>query len=250
MRHDWSDEELVDTWTLVGDDLRQLRNKTGATRLGFALMLKFYELEGRFPTDTAEIPQSAVTYLAAVAEVDPALFSRYSLTSRSADNHRAQIRKLFGTREATEADEQRWAAWLAAEVCPVETKIEALAAALRERCLTEKIEAPTAGQVERVVASAGHRYEEKFAAETVRRLGPGACSRLEELCRVEGRLADLKADPGPLGLDTLLAEIAKLAMVRSLGVGSWPARRTCGMRCWRRCAGPDSRRSPTRWSSC
>ena len=31
-------------------------------------------------------------------------------------------------------------------------------------------------------------------------------------------LADLKSDPGPLGLDTLLAEIGKLSTVRALGL--------------------------------
>ncbi|XVQ16326.1 hypothetical protein ACQP1W_31340 [Spirillospora sp. CA-255316] len=31
-------------------------------------------------------------------------------------------------------------------------------------------------------------------------------------------LAELKSDPGPLGLDTLLTEIGKLTTVRSLGL--------------------------------
>ena len=31
-------------------------------------------------------------------------------------------------------------------------------------------------------------------------------------------LADLKSDPGPLGLDTLMAEISKLSTVRALGL--------------------------------
>jgi len=200
LRQEWSEEELIDSWTLVGDDLRKLRNKVGATRLGFALMLKFYEIEGRFPTALGEFPHSAVEYVARLAKVAPEFLAQYSLTSRAADYHRAQIRKLFGTREVTEADEERWAEWLAAEVCPVETRAPHLAAALRERCLTERVEAPTAGQIDRVVGSAGRRFEEKFTAETVRRLGSGACGRLEELCSAEGRLAELKSDPGPLGL--------------------------------------------------
>src|SRR5690349_5851745 len=32
---------------------------------------------------------------------------------------------------------------------------------------------------------------------------PGACARLEELLGQDGQLAALKANPGPLGLDTL-----------------------------------------------
>ena len=41
-------------------------------------------------------------------------------------------------------------------------------------------------------------------------------------------LADLKSDPGPLGLDTLLAEIGKLSMVRALGLDGGGVRRRLG----------------------
>ena len=37
-------------------DLAQVGNKTGATRLGFALLLKFFQREGRFPFFKNEIP--------------------------------------------------------------------------------------------------------------------------------------------------------------------------------------------------
>lgn len=36
------EDELIEHWTLVGDELRQVAGKRGATRLGFALLLKFY----------------------------------------------------------------------------------------------------------------------------------------------------------------------------------------------------------------
>lgn len=42
-------EELIGSWTLLQDDRELLANKTGATRLGFAPLLKFFELEARFP---------------------------------------------------------------------------------------------------------------------------------------------------------------------------------------------------------
>jgi len=34
-------DDVVDHFTLVGDELDLLRNKSGATRLGFAVLLKF-----------------------------------------------------------------------------------------------------------------------------------------------------------------------------------------------------------------
>lgn len=37
-------------------DQELVANKSGATRLGFALLLKFFELEARFPRDVSELP--------------------------------------------------------------------------------------------------------------------------------------------------------------------------------------------------
>ncbi len=42
-------EDLIECWTLDEADLGLIANKSGATRLGFALALKFFEQEARFP---------------------------------------------------------------------------------------------------------------------------------------------------------------------------------------------------------
>lgn len=65
--------------------------------------------------------------------------------------------------------------------------------------------------MERVVNSGCRRFEEAFAEQVMARLGPIVCARLEELLGRPHVLAELKSDPGPLGLDTLLVEIGKLA---------------------------------------
>ncbi|MGY0071022.1 hypothetical protein ACWZEH_30460 [Streptomyces sp. QTS137] len=44
MRQDWEPEDLIEVWTLLKDDMRRVRNKSGATRLGFALLPKFFEV--------------------------------------------------------------------------------------------------------------------------------------------------------------------------------------------------------------
>ncbi|MGP3947941.1 Tn3 family transposase [Streptomyces sp. 7N604] len=46
-------------WTLVDGDWDLVANKSGATRLGFSLLLKFFELEGRFPDVLEEVPPAA-----------------------------------------------------------------------------------------------------------------------------------------------------------------------------------------------
>lgn len=275
-------EELIVAWTLVEDDWRLLSSKAGATRLGFALMLKYFELEGEFPRYGEQLPPPTVEFVAELVKVEATEFAKYAFDNRTAKRHRTQIREALGFRPATEDDGARWVEWLATEQCPVEQNRDRLEVALRQRCRSESAEPPSEGQIDRVIGSALRQHETAFAALIVDRLGPAPCAAMQALLESEGRLAEVKADPGPLGLDTLLGEIAKLRTVRGLGlcVGwgyrprcspgcqigssrrggrgrhecsprtspSAPSR--CGTRCSRRCAGCARPRSPTRWSGC
>jgi hypothetical protein len=40
VRREWEPEELIAAWTLLDGDWEVVANKTGATRLGFGLMLR------------------------------------------------------------------------------------------------------------------------------------------------------------------------------------------------------------------
>jgi hypothetical protein len=42
MKHEWTDLEFAD-WTLLPSEAALLANKTGPTRLGFAVLLKFFQ---------------------------------------------------------------------------------------------------------------------------------------------------------------------------------------------------------------
>ena len=79
MQREWSPEQLIDCWTLLEEDRTLLRNKSGASRLGFAVLLKFFDLEARFPRHVGEVPTAAVEYVAGQVKVDSALFGKYGL---------------------------------------------------------------------------------------------------------------------------------------------------------------------------
>ena len=193
-------------------------------------------------------------------KVDPALFAR--LVDGPVDQyHRSQIRMAYGTRPPAEDDERRWAQWLAEESAR-RSKRDRLAAALRRRCRSEKVEPPSRARSSEWSprAAAGSmmpspRRPPAARGRGVRPTGGPAVAA--------GVLAGLKSDPGPLGLDTLLAEIGKLSTVRALEldgavfggasdriVAAWRARAAActprtfadcpepagGTRCWRRCA--------------
>ncbi len=92
-----------------------MANKSGATRLGFALMLKFFELEGRFPR-REDVPKAAVDYVAGQVKVDAAQFAEYRWSGSTIEYHRAQIRRFHGFREPTVADEDKLTFWLADKI--------------------------------------------------------------------------------------------------------------------------------------
>lgn len=122
MKRNWSSEELVEHWTLLPAELELFANKTGPTRLGFAILLKFFALEARFPYAKNDVPPDVIRYLAkqVAVPVEIEQYLQYDWRGRSIKYHRAQIREFFGFREATVADGQALTEWLTAEQVPYE----------------------------------------------------------------------------------------------------------------------------------
>ena len=228
MRQEWEPEDLIEVWTLLEEDQERLRNKSGANRLGFALLLKFSEVEARFPEDAGEIPVPAVSYVAQQVKVPAEEWAAYDWSGRAIKQHLMEIRGAFGFRECTEEDQAQLAEWLAVELCGVELNRDRLAEAVVARCRNDRLEPPTPGRIARLVGSAVSTFEERFCAATVGRLSAATRSRLDDLIAEDAGtdaesaggggtfFTELKADPGALGLDSLLAEVNKLQRVRAL----------------------------------
>ena len=64
MKQHWDDLALAEHWSLSDDELPLLDNRTESNRLGFAVLLKFFQLEGCFPRSRREVPADSVQYLA------------------------------------------------------------------------------------------------------------------------------------------------------------------------------------------
>jgi hypothetical protein len=45
MKRQWTEDDLVEHWTLHPDDLALLINQGAATRLGYALLLKYFQYD-------------------------------------------------------------------------------------------------------------------------------------------------------------------------------------------------------------
>ena len=242
MKRNWTEEELVERWTLFPDELALVGAKTGHTRLGYAVMLRFFAGEGRFPRDKHEVPADVLRFVGEQVGAPNAGLEgwlRYDWGGRAIKYHRAQIREFFGFREATVEDGEDVASWLLEEVLPREQDTEKLRVAFYERCRALKIEPPTPGRVDRLVASASRCFEEQFCDSVFGRLPEDALLKIDALLATvpTGRHADeaefadselvtarrstlawVKADPGQASLEAVLDEVKKLGRVREVAL--------------------------------
>jgi len=233
MKRNWDVEELIEHFTLLPNEMKLVGNKTGETRIGFAVLLKVFQYQARFPSGKNEIPKTVVNYIAKQIGTDPELFSQYDWNGRAIKYHRAQIREFCGFRESTTDDVQRIMEWVHEHLVPQNIDLEWL----KEKTYTEfrrrRLEPPTTGRFERLLRSAIHTYEVSFFDQIYRRLSDISIARMnalihlwsseipEEDTQTKDReqsltFRELIADPGRVGLDSLFREITKLRTIRHL----------------------------------
>ncbi len=92
MRREWNADELAEHWSLRPEEKELLGSKHGPSRLGFAVLLKFFQQEGRFPRQRQEIPPAIVKYLARQAGVAQAAWNDFAWQGRTIEYHRADTR--------------------------------------------------------------------------------------------------------------------------------------------------------------
>ena len=154
VKHAWEVDELAEHFTLHPTDRELIANKTDETRLGFAILLKYFQYEGTFPKQAADVPHALVTFLAQQVDVPADAFAAYPWRGRTVEYHRNQIRAALGFRPSTEQDLKELNIWLVQQLATEqhytdEGKAIALAR-LRALC----IEPPTPKQLRRTLTSA------------------------------------------------------------------------------------------------
>ncbi|WP_342414481.1 DUF4158 domain-containing protein [Paenibacillus sp. FSL R10-2782] len=112
MKRNWELDELIEHFTILPNEMKLIENKTGETRIGFAVLLKFFQNEARFPTHKYEVPKAVISYIAKQIFSEPELYAKYDWTGRSITYHRTQIREFFGFREDTIEDAEEMTEWL------------------------------------------------------------------------------------------------------------------------------------------
>lgn len=227
--------EAPKAWTVTPADELLIAAKSRANRLSFALLLLFFRAHGRFPRTQDEIEPAIVADVA--RQLDIGLTSAQTLagSGRTVERHRADIRTLCGFREASVADGETLTEWLRDHAVAETRDTALLASALEQRCRDLAIEPPAPERIVRIVRAALHAYDERFCDDIHRRLPAATRTRLDALLRPAAGeqpgaandapddpgpavLMHLQADPGGPSVNSLQTELAKLVLVRQLGL--------------------------------
>jgi len=170
MKQQWDVEEIIEHFTLLPPEVNFLGRNEPNNHLGKALLLKFFQYEGRFPENKAEIPSAISEYVAQQLSLSPDAIHDYKWDGRSIKEHRRQIRARLGFHPATVDDQKALRNWLMEEVLPHEHRPVYLEQLAYQRLRQLQIEPPTRGRLERLIRSAVHQYEQAFFTDTAARL--------------------------------------------------------------------------------
>ncbi|MCP4874545.1 MAG: Tn3 family transposase, partial [Gammaproteobacteria bacterium] len=234
MKRNWSDEELTEQWFLSVEELALLPNRVEHNRFGFAIQLKFFEIEGRFPRSPREIPAAALRCLANQLGLSINIFQKYDWRGRARKDHRAAIREYLGFRPFTATDGAKLDDWLWQEVVSFDQNEHRLTEAVLDWCRDHRIEPPSPKRIERQIRSLRYRHEAEFFAAIADKLPGETRARLDALLQPSERaetaagggdeesagvatpFSQLKTDPGPVGLNSVLKELIKLEQLTVL----------------------------------
>jgi hypothetical protein len=181
MNHNWNTEDIIEHFTLLPPEISFLGSNDPHNHLGKALLLKFFQKEGRFPEDATEFPSEIVAYVAQQLDLPPEVIHNYDWDGRRLREHRRDIRELLGFHPATLADQDGLRTWLMNEVLPHEHRPTYLEQLVYQRLRRSQLEPPSKKQIDRLIKSALHRHEQAFFAQTAARLPEKVRARLRQL---------------------------------------------------------------------
>jgi TnpA family transposase len=228
---------MEDPWALAPAERELVMTKNRASRLGFAILLTFFRERGRFPRDEADVEEQGIAALSKQLNMLTPIDGEVFLSGRTAERLRAEIRVRFGFREATIADADMLTVWLRDHVAgEVGGEIESMIERLETHCRELTVEPPTADRVDRIVRTALRAHEDRFHTDIYERLSPQTRERLSALLNPDKEgsgdndtqddaasgapaiLLKLRGSPGRPSLASMQYELAKLNLIRGIGL--------------------------------
>jgi TnpA family transposase len=226
MKQEWTPQEIVDHWMLTDMEMILInKHHADSNKLGFALLLKYFQREGKFPQRKKDIPRVIVEHIAHQLHLEITLFDNYKWEQGTIDRHRSQIRIFLGIRIGTVADANAVLTWLETQSQLLEEhNFDRLKEVVYERYKELKIEPPEPKRIERLVHSAVRTADERLYTKILQKLSPEIQEKLEAILYENSPLgntslfSDLKNEAGTSTLENVLSEITKLESIRALSL--------------------------------
>jgi len=228
MKRDWEIPELQEYWTLQPGELNLLTSRNDENRLGFALLLKFFQIEGRFPDSKIEIPKKCAAFVAEQIDIPVSVFLKffdYSTENKTVKNQRAQIRDYTGFRECTVDDSKKVTKWLRNNILPQGMTEEQITVAVYQRFMELRLEPPERARIDRLVKSAITSHDQLVLQKIMDKIPKATIPRLEALLlskedepldREVLNMSDLREEPGKANVKNLIREMDKLECLRDI----------------------------------
>lgn len=218
--YDYSFDQLGSDWTLSFDELGYLASKQERIRPDLAIMLKFYQLHGRFPNREDVLATNVIAYVC--EQVEREAFDWRLPDKRTAQRRHDEIKEFLKLEVfSKKLHSTKLKKYLESE--PQNSKLDKdrLDTVIRIWCLKNKIECPSDTYINRYYKTFSGKYE---AAE---------CTRIADLIpeldqtqllksikgeTVDVSLLDMRRDPGRVGLETFKQVLSQLKFIVSLNL--------------------------------
>jgi len=217
MKQRWTIEELDELWMLHPGEISLITNKTKENQLGFALILKHFQVASFFPKSISDIPEPVIFHVARQLNIVMTT-KAYNWNKKTAETYRRQIRDYLGFRESKESDVLEIITWLVEHVLPEgKTSIPHLQEKIYAYLKSKKIEPFSLAKMDRYIRSALHTFEihlfnkisEALSVKSKESL-LGLVALQEEQDLQSYYLRDLKQNSGNANLASILGELEKL----------------------------------------
>ena len=214
-----SHEDLAERWSLSFSDIEFVTGKPTPARLGLAVQLKYFAVNGFFVQDRGAIPVDGVAYLAEQLGFDVDTIHEYDFAGRTARRHCAAILQHLGFRRLNRADREALTSWIASDLCPTGQSAGAMLDEVFLWCRDRRIYGPSPKELERLVRSQRQHHQDELVAGTTARLSERTVALLEgSLTNADDPTGfnTMRGDAGQASLDNILGMTAKLAFIRKL----------------------------------
>ncbi len=236
MKKNWTEDEILANFMLMPNELHlSMGNKTEVNRLGFAVLLKYFQQEAKFPSKKQDIPKTMIEYIAKQLGTSPDRFDEYSWDGKEKTytRHRKNIRGFFSFQELTLTDNERFGQWLEEQVQFTHDTyyLKNQAYSLFRKW---KVEPPSIGSLNRLIDSAIDTFEKNLYQTTYQLLSAKTFARLDALLESQSdeeskedkekevndilTFRQLLTSPRKPSVKTMETEVKKLLAIRHLQI--------------------------------